>query len=290
MDTTSARQRVTRNSAAAVESTAILVVSCDRYRDVWGPFFTLFWRYWPDCPYPVYLGANQEVYPDPKVQTILVGPDLKWSPGLLKMLRDLPRPDLLYLQEDFLLSGPVDTAWVKDLIAYAKAKKAGCLRLMPIPGASHPCPDRDDVGELPKGSQYRVSMQAAWWEKRVLSSLIQEQEPMVQFEVQASRRSVELPEAFLSLREGKGYPLNYFTTAVVRGRWEPAAVRFCRREGIRVDLQARPMLPISYRLRRALRSWGVPLPIVRIVTLPFRGGPELGMVATHSREGGSDHA
>jgi len=186
------------------------------------------------------------------------------------MLHDLPHSDLLYLQEDFLLSGPADTARIKDLIAYAKARDAGCLRLMPIPGASDPCPDREDVGELPKGSEYRVSMQAAWWKKKVLNSLIQEREPMLQFEVQASRRSLELPDTFLSLRNGKGYPLNYFTTAVVRGRWEPAAVKFCKREGIPVDLHARPVLSFSYRLRRTLRSWGVPLPIVRVVTFPFR--------------------
>ena len=37
---------------------SILVVSCDRYRDLWTPFFTLFQRYWPDCDMPVYLGTN----------------------------------------------------------------------------------------------------------------------------------------------------------------------------------------------------------------------------------------
>lgn len=270
-ETPSDPRRTARGEASrSVESTAILIVSCDRYSDVWGPFFTLFARYWPDCPYPVYLGANSKTYPSAEVQTILVGPDLGWSPNLIRMLGELPQPDLLFLQEDFLLSAPVDTGRVKDLIAFAKIKGAGCMRLMPIPGPDRPCEDREDVGELLKGSKYRVSMQAAWWEKRVLRSLVREEESAGQFEVQATLRSAELPETFLSLRRGKAYPLDYITTAVVRGCWEPSAVRFCRREGIQVDLRARPILPISYRVQRALRSRGVPLEIVRIVAIPLR--------------------
>ena len=34
---------------------AILILSCDKFSDLWKPFFDLFWKYWPDCPYNVYL-------------------------------------------------------------------------------------------------------------------------------------------------------------------------------------------------------------------------------------------
>ena len=37
---------------------SVLVPSCDAYADLWIPFFALFWRYWSDCPFPVYLGTN----------------------------------------------------------------------------------------------------------------------------------------------------------------------------------------------------------------------------------------
>ncbi len=37
---------------------AILVCSCDKYADVWEPFFKLFFKFWPDCPYPIYLLSN----------------------------------------------------------------------------------------------------------------------------------------------------------------------------------------------------------------------------------------
>lgn len=41
---------------------AVVVASCDAYADLWEPFFRLFRRYWPDCPYPVYLGSNFRTY------------------------------------------------------------------------------------------------------------------------------------------------------------------------------------------------------------------------------------
>ncbi|MGD0576318.1 MAG: hypothetical protein ABSB61_13295 [Anaerolineales bacterium] len=251
-------------------TTAVLVVSCDRYRDVWDPFFTLLFRYWPDCPYPVYLGANQETFPSDRVQPILIGPDQDWSSNLLRMLEKLPQPDCLLLQEDFLLSGVVDTPRVRDLVAYAQRKGAGCMRLMPIPGAEAACPDSEDIGVLPKGSDYRVSLQAAWWQKQVLQVLLRQGETPWQFEVRGSLRSGDLEFPFLSLLEGKGFPLNYFTTAVVRGYWDPEAVRYCRQEGIQIDLLARPVLPSSMRVERGLVSRGWPRRLAKVVASPLR--------------------
>src|SRR3989338_3266453 len=72
--------------------TSVLVVSCDKYQDIWKPFFTLFFRYWHDCPYPIYLGSNQRIYADQRVKTIAVGDDKDWSSGFRKMLEQIPQP------------------------------------------------------------------------------------------------------------------------------------------------------------------------------------------------------
>ena len=61
----------------------ILVVSCDKYKDLWIPFFHCFFKYWSDCPYPVFLASNDLEYSDPRVKTILIGPDKDYSSNLL---------------------------------------------------------------------------------------------------------------------------------------------------------------------------------------------------------------
>ncbi len=57
---------------------AVLVMSCGAYRDLWTPFFTLFWRYWPDCPFEVYLGTDCETFDDRQVTMLAVG-NHEWS-------------------------------------------------------------------------------------------------------------------------------------------------------------------------------------------------------------------
>jgi hypothetical protein len=252
--------------------TAVLVVSCDSYRDVWIPFFTLFFRYWTDCPYPVFLGSNFEEYPDKRVISLAIGRDEDWSANLHRMLEAIPVDGILLLQEDFLFDRPIDTERIDRCILYARNKQAACLRLMPIPGPDSPCADQPDLGEIRKGAAYRVSLQAAWWKKEHLAAVARDGESPWQFERLGSRRSDSIDAPFLSLREGIGFPLDYFTTAVVRGYWEPGAVELCRRENVPVDLRARKILPAGMRWERALRRKGIPDRIARILGLPFRLG------------------
>jgi hypothetical protein len=252
------------------DATAVLVVSCDSYRDVWGPFFTLLFRYWGDRPYPVFLGSNFETYPDKRLQPLAIGQDRDWSSNLLRMLDGIPVDGILLLQEDFLVDRPVDTGRIDRYIEYARSRDAACLRLMPIPGPDVPSPDHPDIGEIRPEAEYRVSLQAAWWNKEHLAKIARPGESPWQFERQGSRRSDALDAPFLSLREGVEYPLDYFTTAVVRGYWEPAALDLCRREKVPVDLRARSILPADIRLERALRRRKVPDRIARWIALPLR--------------------
>jgi hypothetical protein len=250
--------------------TALLVVSCDAYQDLWEPFFTLLFRYWADCPFRIYLGSNYATYPDPRVTALAIGEDRDWSSNLLQMLEMIPAGGVLLLQEDFLIDRPVQTERVTQLIDYATARQAACLRLMPIPGPDVFCADNFEVGEIGKGSAYRVSLQAAWWKKEALAAVARAGESPWQFEHQGSHRSDSLSAPFLSLREGIDFPLDYFTTAVFRGFWEPGALALCRREKIPVDLGRRGVMPLRMRMERSLRRMGIPDRLARVLTLPLR--------------------
>ena len=39
-------------------SCAVVVCSCDKYSDLWDPYFELFKKFWADCPYPVFLNTE----------------------------------------------------------------------------------------------------------------------------------------------------------------------------------------------------------------------------------------
>ena len=230
---------------------AVLVTSCDKYQDLWEPFFTLFFRYWQDCPYPVYLGTNHFKYDHDKVKTIAIGDETDWSSDFRSMLEQIPQPYVIVLIEDYLLTQSVDTAMIDRLVAYIGDKGAGCLRLYPCPGPDLPCSDNPLVGEISKGANYRLSLQAAIWDKQTLLELLREGESAWELELNGTKRTNDLDAPFLSVIGDS--PIPYFCTGVVKGKWARGAVELCEREGIEVDLTVRSMqTPVDRLLRSAM--------------------------------------
>ncbi len=246
---------------------AVLVVSCDKYSDLWRPFFTLFFRYWHSCPYPVYLLTNHQLYPDNRVTVLNIGEDVDWSSSLIKVLAELPQPYVLVLLEDYLFTDHTDTSRIQALAACMKQKNAACLRLYPCPGPNVPLPDDSEVGEISKRALYLVSTQAALWNKRVLAGLLKSGESAWRFEIEGSRRAAEIALPFLSVKRTSPYPMPYFCTGVVKGKWLRDAVNLCAKEGIRVDLAIRPL---ENPIDRFMRTW-IYSAIVKSLVVAYHG-------------------
>lgn len=241
-------------SSGTAGEVAVLVASCDAYCDLWGPFFELFRRYWPDCPYPVYLGSNFLTCARPGVGPLTVGDDVDWSTGFAEMLRRVEEPHVLVLLEDFLLSAPADTARIGRLLGYMTARAAACIRLMPVPGAPAPAPDFGDAGDLPRGMPYRMSLQAAIWRRDVLLGLLRPGESAWQLELDGTSRTEALAAPFLSVLRDRPKPLPYFCNAVIRGVWRRDALALCRREAVHVNLDIRPAESFRVYARRRLKQ------------------------------------
>lgn len=237
----------TAKMTETLNSTSIVVSSCDKFQDVWNPFFTLFFRYWPDCPFPIFLIANRLSYPDDRVKTILTDEDRGWAANLRLVLDKVPTPYVLYLQEDYLLEGKADTATILALAAYLSQHRAGCLRLYPSPGPDLPCADNNHLGVISKTAPYRVSLQAALWDKEVLRSLLVDGESGWDMEIKGTERSRSQDVPFFSVKRDPAtdqvtnLALPYFCTAIVRGRWVRQAVKLCQSEGLIIDARRRPI-------------------------------------------------
>ena len=154
------------------QNVGMLVSSCDKYRDLWKPFFTLLWRYWPDCPFPIYLMTNHTKYEDERVTCLTVGEDRQWASNCRVALAQMPFRYILYTEEENLFRHRVSTQRVLSLFNKMVHYHAGCLRLYPSPGPDTPFPGDTDVGLISPGAPYRVALQAAFWEKKILESLL----------------------------------------------------------------------------------------------------------------------
>lgn len=231
---------MTTQQAVPSTDVSILVVSCDAYRDLWEPFFGCFFKYWPDCPYPVYLGANFATYPDGRVRSLSIGPDSDYSSNLIAMLQRIDASWVILWIEDRLLAAPVDTARVTNLVAAAQNQDAGFVKLI----ASHPyameAGNCREFGLIPQGTPYRVCMTVGLWHKATLLRLLQPGETAWQIERLGSRRSDALDKAFCAL----SYPIRHSpplrdTHVIVKGRLFRDAIPFLRREKLLEKLGTR---------------------------------------------------
>lgn len=220
-------------------STALVVSSCDAYSDAWAPFFALLRRYWPDCPFPVFLISNEQSCADPDVTTITVGEDRGWASNLLTALPHIAGRRILYFQEDYFLQRPVDTGRIQRLIQFADDVDAGYIRLSGAPDPDQPHANPFGLGRLSPGLKFRVSLQAALWDRNTLTDLLVPGETGWQMELDGSRRSADLPQPFFGTPMTAPLLDYYFFTGILKGKWVPGALRLCRREGIDVDLSRR---------------------------------------------------
>lgn len=216
-------------------SLPVLVVSCDPYADLWRPFFDLFWRRWPDCRGPVYLGSNFVAFDDPRVRPLLVGKDVTWASSLRAMLDRIQSEYVILMLEDFFLMETVDNARVEGLADVAIAERVGCLRLYSIYPPEHPVAGHSDLGAFEPGDWWRITAQAAIWRVDTLRQLLLPGFSAWDFELVGSQMSDFMPDRIWGVKT----PALVYDHAVEKGKWRPQGLAICRAAGIDVDPSTR---------------------------------------------------
>lgn len=229
----------------------MVVASCDKYSDVWDLFFTLFWKYWPDCPYPVYLGANRLSYPHFQVTTLLTGGDSSWGGNIRRVVDQIQSPYLMLFLDDHFLLRPVRTERIEYHVGALHGLQGGYLRLDPNPPPDNPVAGFPTIGEIEPGAPYRCSLHVSIWRKDVLLTLLRDGETAWDMEFKGSGRSSSLRSGFYATWKSI---LRYDSEGIVRGKWTIAALRLAQREGISVDLSRRQTLTWEETTARRLRQ------------------------------------
>jgi hypothetical protein len=230
---------------------SIIISSFDRYAVCWAPFCHGLQKYWPDHFQPLYFITNH--LEPPCGQAIKVGPDRGWAGNLLYALDQIESPYILYAQEDYWLTAPVNSAALSEYAAWLAADRADYIRLYPAPPPALPFPGDDRLGILDVHAEYRTSLQMALWRKSVLQALLVPGETPWQFEVQGSQRSQVYGERFLSVRK-ESFGIRYVFTAIVDGEWSPKAYEYARQENLQIPFQDLPEKSISKKYFSQIRN------------------------------------
>jgi hypothetical protein len=246
-----------------VPSCAVLVVSSDGYRDLWLPFFNLFRQYWPDCPFPVYLGTQTAAEGPAGVQVLTAQTDSSWSDSLRAFLNQIDCENVLLLLEDFFLCGAVSTAAVLEQLAALRGLGGTVLRLCPNPAPTIRL-TTGGIGELHRLAPFRVSLEASIWNRRDLLALLRDGESAWEFEINGTLRAQSQPRGFY----GTLRPALPYRPVVEKGAWFWTAARDYRRMKIGCDFTKRrvmnPLTALRKKIAVQVRRWRR-----RILTTPL---------------------
>lgn len=215
---------------------SIYVSSFDDYADIWPAFFARFFKYWPDCPYPIYLGTVGKVYDDARVLPLHAGDHKNWSSRAVEHLKQIEAPYVLLMLEDYMLDRAVDNAVLAKLVALMDLYDLDAIRLFPYPPPALAMPGVPLIGFQALGQPNRISTQATLWRRDSLLALIRPGESLWEFEINGSIRSNRFPGSICGCWE----PAVSYVMAIGKGRWFRRALRSLARDGIHPDLSIRP--------------------------------------------------
>lgn len=153
-------------------NTSVLIYSCDKYSDVWRPFFTLFFRYW-ECPYWVYLATETKKCRESGVMTI--NTEGTWTERMRKAVSQIETEYIIGMCEDFFFRRRVKQNIIDNCIAYMEADRSiGCfnfekeyekgIELIPS--------EYLDFGQKPPGDHFQKSCQPTLWRRDYLEELL----------------------------------------------------------------------------------------------------------------------
>lgn len=265
-----------------MEALSVLIVSCDKYSDLWPYFFRFFEIHWPDCPFPILLGSNHKIWSGAQAKTICVGDDKTWATNLRYMLEKVETPWVMVLLEDFFLVEDVTTQKVRIALSVAQKENSDCLRLAVSKRASVVVPatvreyEGLQFGHFLKGTPYRISTQGAIWKRQTLMALLDESYSAWDFEIIGTQVAEQLEIKILGVFQN---PILKYRHAVERGKWLPQGIENCTRVGLEIDYSKRPALSqeeLSAMLARGknLKSWIVKACVPQFV-LKWRQGFKL---------------
>lgn len=231
----------------------IFVNTSDGFEDCWNPFFTLFKEYWNDCNIPIYLNTEFKDYKFnglnitcTKVHAGITERKLTWSECLIKGLEQIETPYVLYLQEDYFFESNVNGEFILSLVnkmsLNTDIKYIGLTDIGNIgPFKSY---SQDNNLVIVGNNKYRISTQAALWDKQILLSYLLPHENGWMFEIFGTLRSKKRSELFLTsnrkLFSRYNNPIiSYEHTGIIKGKWHHKMPELFELHNIKIDFSIR---------------------------------------------------
>jgi hypothetical protein len=201
----------------------LLVISCDKYRHLWTPYFLLLDKYSSFNWDKKYLLSESHEHISSDV--IPLKSNLKpiasnWSNNLLYALNEIKEEYIMISLDDFFFSELISNENLEKHIHFIKTNPdVGCIRLVEGPAGDQEYSESYTEHSIEQG--FRISTQLSIWNTQFLKSVLVKNEDPWSFELNASKRSKN--EKYKVLVAKKEFTVQYFN-AVIQGKIMKKAV------------------------------------------------------------------
>lgn len=229
---------------------AIIVNSCDKYKDAWDPFFKLLKIQWPECiNYEIILNSETEVYNCDflDVKTICGG-KTTWSSRLKSVLNKTDSDLIVFLLEDFFLKSPVSQSdFLKSVDLMSNDSSVGYIGLKYRPERKlkdGSVSQRDFISRDDLQVNYRIPLISSIWNKKFFIKLLRNHETPWEFEEYAGIRSKKYKYKIFDINNNQGFCNAVFDydidmqygIGIAKGKWlMPKTKEFLDSYGIEVN-------------------------------------------------------
>ncbi|KKL18243.1 hypothetical protein LCGC14_2477450, partial [marine sediment metagenome] len=255
----------------------IVVGAVDKYSAAWPIFAHGFKKYWPDCPWEIVAITNEKDFPIGR--TIKIGKDRSWGETVRKGLEKINSDVILWVMEDYFVSGPVKGQIMENYAQLLLDNKVDHIRILPPAvglsegGTQDPtieckCKYENIPNEADKyltrqlgfkenlienlwifkdDAEYRASLATSLWRKDKFLEWIEDGMTPWQFEHDAGIKSRGNDRHLCCVRDDvlcwpwrtNPYP-NGKCSPIRKGQWTGAAHEYVKYEKLDIDLQWHP--------------------------------------------------
>lgn len=219
-----------------MSKTIIYISSCDLYSESWRPMLDSIKRFWPDCPFPIYILSN---YLDPNDGSAIyckVGEHKGWAENTKKAFKNIDADYVIHLHEDYFLVDKVDTTAILNHIKHCEENDLDYLRLAPPFRKEDKRIGQSDYCSIKVSGRYAINMQPSIFKVSKYLEFCQPNWSCWDFEYKInnylnnSHTKFQAEVIHESLYPKKGFPL-IPGTGIRKGRWTRAAHKYLLENG-----------------------------------------------------------
>lgn len=241
---------------------SLLVLSCDKYSDLWLDFFKLRDKYWSDCDFDWYLVTESADFSYDGVNVIHTGTDKNWTGRLKFAVEQIDSPYIGWYLDDFYIYKTVDNTLIHELVDKMDIEHIDHINMSDVFDSLVKMPEEHVyhepyLFEIPRHKKYGISTASAIWGKDyLLKTLGDDDKNAWQFEIDLCKQALSEEGLNGTILCDERKPFNVTPTPIViQGKYYPKAIKEFAKMGLQINYKYRGLMSPKNVFIYDFNSW-----------------------------------